>query len=71
MPGEMNGLDLAYAVRKAFPMVPIVLITGYAHTETSYPPGDFEVVEKPFKLDAILAAVRKAIGLPKAQAVSS
>ena len=30
MPGDMDGLDLAYAIRDAFPFVPVILISGYA-----------------------------------------
>ena len=30
MPGEMNGIDLALAVRQAYPGIPVMLTSGYA-----------------------------------------
>jgi YesN/AraC family two-component response regulator len=33
MPGEMDGIDLAYSVRQSFPAVPAILISGYAGVE--------------------------------------
>jgi CheY-like chemotaxis protein len=61
MPGEMDGLDLAYAVRDAFPAIPVILMSGYAMPDsTKRPLGEFLLIEKPFKPEAILRAVKKA-----------
>lgn len=33
MPGEMDGIDLAYSVRQSFPAFPAILISDYAGVE--------------------------------------
>lgn len=72
MPGDMDGLDLAYAIRIAFPAVPILLISGYPAPESANRPiGEFEFIEKPFKLETILKAVKKLAGSSKQRAASS
>ena len=58
MPGEMNGVDLAHAIRDAFPGVPVILISGYAES-AKYRGGRFDPIQKPFAPPTILAAVRK------------
>lgn len=61
MPGDMDGIDLAYAVRNAFPAVPVVLVSGFADTKLAARPlGEFSYVRKPFTPAAILEAVRRA-----------
>ena len=68
MPGDMDGADLAFAVRNAFPTVPIVVISGYSSSaRVKSGMKDFEFIEKPFKPEAIsMAAVRAttSAGLP-------
>jgi two-component SAPR family response regulator len=51
---------LAYAIRNAFPAVPVILISGYTGDE--FVMRDFELIPKPFTPETILAAVRKATG---------
>lgn len=61
MPGDMNGIDLAYSVRGLFPSIPVILISGYCDTAD----GDsiaFECIPKPFMPEAILDAVGRAMG---------
>ena len=42
MPGDMDGVDLAYAIRNAFPAIPVILMSGYASPESSKRPvGEF------------------------------
>jgi DNA-binding NtrC family response regulator len=61
MPGDMDGLDLAYAVRSIFPQIPIVLVSGYADTSSTREPlREFSFVRKPFTPAAILEAARRA-----------
>ena len=68
MPGDMDGADLAFAVRNAFPTVPIVVISGYSSSaRVKSGMKDFEFIEKPFKPEAISMAVVRATtsaGLP-------
>ena len=67
MPGDMDGLDLAFSIRHSFPMLPIMLISGYADAETVRKAAAvFPVVQKPFTLQMFLASVQKVIGVAKA-----
>ena len=60
MPGEMSGLDLAFAVRTAFPAIPVIVISGYEYRDLAKQVlGQFELIEKPFKPGDFLAVVKK------------
>ena len=61
MPGEMDGLDLAYAVRDAFPTLPVLLISGFADADARRPGHNFELIRKPFKAEAILTSVKRLV----------
>ncbi len=54
MPG-MSGLDLAEAVRRNWPALPFLLVTG--HAEAARIPADFSVLEKPFPSADLAARV--------------
>nr|WP_294564768.1 ATP-binding protein [uncultured Rhodopila sp.] len=60
MPG-MNGVELARQVEARWPGVPTVFITGYADMKALDHIGGRPVVQKPFRPDALAAALRKAI----------
>jgi DNA-binding NtrC family response regulator len=63
MPGEMDGIDLAYSVRQSFPGVPVILISGYADVDAvKQAASSFEFIQKPFVPEAILVAVKKLVG---------
>jgi CheY-like chemotaxis protein len=55
MPGGMNGVDMARAIRGTFPALPILLVTGYAGTADATP--EFPVLRKPYRLDQLRQAV--------------
>jgi signal transduction histidine kinase/ActR/RegA family two-component response regulator len=59
----MNGADVAATVRAFRPDLPVLMITGYADTETvaSLAPG-IPMLRKPFEAGALLAAVGEALG---------
>jgi DNA-binding NtrC family response regulator len=57
MPGDMDGIDLAYSVRNSSPALPVILISGYSGKTV---PANFLFVQKPFDSQAILDAVNKA-----------
>ena len=60
MPGHMSGLQLAFAVRAAFPAIPVILISAYEYLDAAKPAlGQFELIEKPFKAKDVLAIVKK------------
>lgn len=51
-----DGLTFAKAVRKAFPAVPIVLVSGLMNPNTA-----FEFVEKPFASTTLVQVVRRLV----------
>ena len=62
MPGDMDGIDLAYSVRNSFPGLPVILISGYGDVEAvKQAATKFEFIQKPFVPETILAAVKKVI----------
>jgi two-component system, NtrC family, response regulator HydG len=72
LPGEMDGIDLAYSVRNSFPAVPILLISGYSDPEAvKHAAPNFEFIQKPFVPETILMAVKKVLGSVDAEASQS
>jgi two-component system, cell cycle sensor histidine kinase and response regulator CckA len=62
MPGDMDGVDLAYSIRHSYPAVPVVLISGWADEETvKNADADFVFIQKPFVTETILSACRRAM----------
>jgi PAS domain S-box-containing protein len=55
LPNGMNGRQVAEAVRERAPGLPVLFITGYAGTALQ---SGFEVIGKPFELDALARQVR-------------
>jgi PAS domain S-box-containing protein len=55
LPEGMNGLQVAEAVQRLVPGLPVLFITGYARV--ALPPGA-EVLTKPFALDALARRVQ-------------
>ncbi|MEM7787017.1 MAG: ATP-binding protein [Bacteroidota bacterium] len=57
---EMNGMELAAEIRRLYPALPVLLLTG--DTDVEDPAGLLSgVVKKPFQLDALIAAIREAV----------
>lgn len=69
MPGDMDGLDLAHAIRNSFPAIPVILMSGY-QLDSTKPIGEFTFIEKPFKPEVILNAIEKAIPVKRLSADS-
>jgi DNA-binding NtrC family response regulator len=65
MPGDMDGLDLAYSAVNSFPTLPVILISGYSDKST----GNFMFIRKPFVPAAILEAVNRVI-MPRSRPAS-
>ena len=53
MPGGMTGLDLARELRRRYPELPIVLTTGYIESAAGIKDGEFEVLAKPYSIEAL------------------
>jgi CheY-like chemotaxis protein len=65
MPG-MRGEDLATEIARIQPRLPVILMSGY--TDPSLAPTSGTVaafIQKPFTMDALLAEVRRIIGLDR------
>ncbi len=62
MPG-MDGLELLRRMRRDYPGVPVILLTGHASVELGVQGlelGAFEYLMKPVDLDELLDAVRRS-----------
>lgn len=59
MPGEMDGLGLAEAMRARSPGLPVVLVSGYAEATVGEGLGGrgMRFLEKPFRMADLIAAV--------------
>jgi two-component system NtrC family sensor kinase len=53
MPGGMNGLELAETVRRCFPLLAVLLTTGYSSSAQDAVRRGFEVLQKPYDLAAL------------------
>lgn len=60
MPG-MNGIELAEAIRCSNPGLPIVLTSGYSSVLAEEGPHGFELVHKPYSVDALSRVLQGAI----------
>jgi two-component system, NtrC family, sensor kinase len=59
MPGGMNGLQLADAIRRKFPEVMVLLTTGYSSSAEDAVQQGFDVLQKPYDLAALGQALRQ------------
>ncbi len=65
---RMNGEQFFAAAKKFDPSVKIMITTGYVHTHTRsklLSLGVVDLVGKPFSIDTLLPAVRRAINMPR------
>jgi two-component system, response regulator PdtaR len=58
MPGSMDGLRLAAAVKDRWPPIKIIIATGKGAPRRDEMPGDSQFLPKPYAPDKVLAAVR-------------
>jgi two-component system, response regulator PdtaR len=57
MPGSMDGLRLAAAVRDRWPPIKIIVVTGHKPPELDELPSDSAFVAKPYTAERMIAAV--------------
>ena len=60
--GEMNGLALAWKIRRRWPRLAVVLSTGKALPSPTMVPERTSLLHKPYGLDDLVAVVTAAIG---------
>jgi len=56
MPGGMSGVDLAKHLRKLYPGLPIVLVTGFSNLLEEVA-GEFVVLKKPYQINELRLAI--------------
>jgi two-component system NtrC family sensor kinase len=61
MPGFMNGLELAQAIRERFPRTPILMSTGYASSAQDAVRQGFVVLQKPFDIATLEQGLREVL----------
>ncbi len=57
MPGSMDGIRLAHAVRERWPPVKLVLVSGHQSPEQSMLPSESAFFSKPYDVAAISQAL--------------
>jgi PAS domain S-box-containing protein len=62
MPG-MSGIELAQEIRRKRPGLPIVLTSGYSHILAEQGSHGFELLKKPYSVEALSRVLRHATGL--------
>ncbi|MGE5158634.1 MAG: PAS domain S-box protein [Gemmatimonas sp.] len=60
MPG-MNGVELAGLIRERYPGLPVVLTSGYSNVLAENADRGFELIQKPYSVEALSRILRKAM----------
>ncbi len=61
MPGDMDGLALAKAIREHDPDLPVVLTTGFSEAAAAARTERFRLLSKPYGIDALAAVLGDAL----------
>jgi len=61
MPGSMDGLKLAHAVRDRWPPIKILLVSGHVRLQPSELPSNSCFVGKPYRAAAMLEQLRSIV----------
>ena len=62
MPGSMDGLKLAHAVRDRWPPIKIVIVSGHIELQANDMPHDSRFYGKPFRADQMIKDLRALVG---------
>jgi CheY-like chemotaxis protein len=62
MPGSMDGLKLAHAVRRRWPPIKILLVSGQVRLLPSQLPSSSHFVGKPYRTAAMVEELRSLVG---------
>jgi len=60
MPGGISGLELARALRKNHPELPVLLTTGYSQYAPEVVKEGFILIEKPYHRDVLATSIQRA-----------
>jgi CheY-like chemotaxis protein len=64
MPGSMDGLKLAHAVRGRWPPIKILVVSGKVRLEPSQLPSNGRFVTKPYRVEAMVHELRSLVASP-------
>ena len=62
MPGSMDGLKLAHAVRNRWPPIKIIVVSGQVHLSDRDLPTDSRFFGKPYQADTMISEIHSLIG---------
>jgi len=62
MPGSMDGLRLAHAVRDRWPPVELIVTSGRCHIRANDLPDRGRFIAKPYDFDALSQAFQEMVG---------
>jgi len=63
---ELDGLGILEMVKKKYPHMPVIMISGHGNIETAVAAiktGAYDFIEKPFKEDRLLLLVARAMSM--------
>lgn len=61
---NMDGIDILKTVKREYPDVPVVIISGHGNIEiavAAIKQGAYDFIEKPFNIDQLMVVVRRAM----------
>lgn len=61
---HMDGIDILKTVKRDYPEVPVVIISGHGNIEiavAAIKQGAYDFIEKPFNIDQLLVVIRRAM----------
>lgn len=61
---HMDGIDILKLVKRDYPEVPVVIISGHGNIEiavAAIKQGAYDFIEKPFNIDQLLVVIRRAM----------
>jgi CheY-like chemotaxis protein len=64
MPGSMDGLKLAHAVRNRWPPIKILVVSGQQQLQSFDLPSNSCFVGKPYQASALVEELRSMVGSP-------
>jgi CheY-like chemotaxis protein len=64
MPGSMNGLKLAHAVRHRWPPIKIIIVSGKTHVSDAELPSDARFFSKPYSVSVMINELRSLLAPP-------
>ena len=61
MPGTMDGLKLAHAVRRRWPPIKIIIVSGKTHLSDAELPSDTRFFSKPYSVPGMISELRSLV----------